>query len=114
MVGYNLPQDIEDGHIEQVEHQGGLAVLLPEVLSHSVRLLDQYSLQSLFPKPKVLQCFQSISSLCLPTLTIIEQEAMLFPQHPLRGKIFMEQYGTFCPPHLYIQTNVFGRPADTS
>ena len=114
VVCYNLPQDIEDGHIEQVEHQSRLAVLLPEVLPHSVCLLNQYTLQSLLPKPKVLQCFKSVSSLGLPTLTIIEQEAMFFPQHPFQGVKSSWNSMASLSAHLYIQTNVFGRPADTS
>ena len=63
MISYNLPKNIENDDIEEVQHQSRLTILFSEVVSHSVSLLYQHSLQTLLTKAEIFQSFQSISSL---------------------------------------------------
>ena len=81
MICHNLPENIEDDNIEQIEDKCWLAILFTEVVSHSVSLFYQNSLQTFLAKTKVFQSLECISSLRLPTFSIIENETKLLAQH---------------------------------
>ena len=74
VVGDDLPEHVEDGDVEEVEYEGGAAVLLPEVVAHPVRLLHQHALQTFLAEPKIFQGFQSKTSLRFPSFSVVKYQ----------------------------------------
>ena len=81
MICHNLPENIEDDNIEQVEDKCWLAILFAEIVSHSVGLFYKNTLQTFLSKTKVFQSLECISSLRLPAFSIIENETKFLAQH---------------------------------
>ena len=75
MARHDDPENVENGHIEEILHLDRLALLLSEEVCKAVRLFQQHALQALLAKAEVLQSLQYKSSLALPLLPVVENES---------------------------------------